>query len=175
MGFELNSFCVLILYFIHYFRYGFRARIKNGPSPASFSLFSSFQYTVGSKQMFNINKFLPMTGFEPRTSGIGSDRSTNWATTTAQMSKFSASKYFVKVSNNDWNLEVFSTGRNIFKLFFQNSGFYWKRTVFTAIKHTVHLFRNFVPMKQHNHSNTVTSLMYFIQKIFSWLLTIKRN
>ena len=29
-------------------------------------------------------KFLPMTGFEPRTSGIGSDRSTNWATTTAQ-------------------------------------------------------------------------------------------
>ena len=25
-----------------------------------------------------------MTGFEPRTSGIGSDHSTNWATTTAQ-------------------------------------------------------------------------------------------
>ena len=25
-----------------------------------------------------------MTGFEPRTSGIGSDRYTNWATTTAQ-------------------------------------------------------------------------------------------
>ena len=49
----------------------------NGPSPASFSLFSSFQYTVDSKQMFNINTFLPMTGFEPRASGIGSDRSTN--------------------------------------------------------------------------------------------------
>ena len=32
-----------------------------------------------------------MTGFEPRTSGIGSDRSTNWATTTAQQdSKFTA-------------------------------------------------------------------------------------
>ena len=56
---------------------------KNGPFPASFPLFSSFQYTVDSKQMFYINKFLPMTGFEPRTSGIGSDRSTNWATTTA--------------------------------------------------------------------------------------------
>ena len=28
-------------------------------------------------------KFLPVTWFEPRTSGIGSDRSTNWATTTA--------------------------------------------------------------------------------------------
>ena len=27
---------------------------KNGPFPASFSLFSSFQYTVDSKQMFNI-------------------------------------------------------------------------------------------------------------------------
>ena len=28
-----------------------------------------------------------MTGFEPLTSGIGSDRSTNWATTTAQSNK----------------------------------------------------------------------------------------
>ena len=53
----------------------------NGPFPASFSLFSSFQYTVDSIQMFNINKFLPMTGFEPRTSGIKS--STNWATITS--------------------------------------------------------------------------------------------
>ena len=60
---------------------------KNGPFLASFSLFSSFQYTVDSKQMFNINKFLPMTGFEPRTSGIGSDRSTNWAKTTSQIFK----------------------------------------------------------------------------------------
>ena len=33
--------------------------------------------------MFKINKCLPMTGFEPQTSDIGSDRSTNWATTTA--------------------------------------------------------------------------------------------
>ena len=29
-----------------------------------------------------------MTGFELQTSGIGSDRSTNWATTTAQVSYF---------------------------------------------------------------------------------------
>ena len=56
--------------------------LKNGPFLASF-LFSSFQYTVDIIQMFDINKFLPMTGFEPRTSGIGSDRSTNWATTTS--------------------------------------------------------------------------------------------
>ena len=47
---------------------------------ASFSLFSSFLYTVDTKQMLNINKFLPLTGFEPRTSGIRSNRSTNWAT-----------------------------------------------------------------------------------------------
>ena len=51
--------------------------VKNGPFPASFSLFLSFQYTVDSKQMFNINNFLLMTGFEPRTTGIGSDCSTN--------------------------------------------------------------------------------------------------
>ena len=47
----------------------------NGQFPTSFSLFSPFQYIVDSKQMFN--KFLPMTGFEPQTSGIVSDRSTN--------------------------------------------------------------------------------------------------
>ena len=31
-----------------------------------------------------LNKILPMTGVEPRTSGIESDRSTNWATTTSK-------------------------------------------------------------------------------------------
>ena len=50
-----------------------------------FLLFLSFQYAVDSIQMFSVNKFLPMTGFEPRTSGIGSDRSTNWATTTSPL------------------------------------------------------------------------------------------
>ena len=49
----------------------------NGTFPASFPSFLSFQYTVDSKKMYNINKFLPMTGFEPWTSDIGSDRSTN--------------------------------------------------------------------------------------------------
>ena len=39
--------------------------------------------TVDSKQMFN-SKILLLTGFEPRTSGIGSDHSTKWATSTAQ-------------------------------------------------------------------------------------------
>ena len=54
--------------------------LKNGPFLASFSLFSSFQYTVDSRQMFNINNFLPMTGFELRTSGIRCNCSTNLAT-----------------------------------------------------------------------------------------------
>ena len=30
-------------------------------------------------------KFLPMTGYEQWTSGVGSDRSTNWATATAHL------------------------------------------------------------------------------------------
>ena len=37
-------------------------------------------------------KFLPMTGFEPRTSGIKSDHSTNWATTTSQILGYLVSK-----------------------------------------------------------------------------------
>ena len=53
--------------------------LKKGPFPAFISLFSSFQYKVDSRQMFNTNKFLPMTGFELQTYGIGSNRSTNWA------------------------------------------------------------------------------------------------
>ena len=44
---------------------------KNGPIPTTFSLFS-LQLTENIQY-----KFLPMTGFEPRTSGVGSDRSTN--------------------------------------------------------------------------------------------------
>ena len=48
---------------------------KSGPFPASFCLFSSFQY---SWQYTNVPyKSLPMTGFEPRTAGVGSDGSTN--------------------------------------------------------------------------------------------------
>ena len=43
-------------------------KVNNEPFPATFSLISSFHYTVDSKQMFNINKFLPKTGIEPQTS-----------------------------------------------------------------------------------------------------------
>ena len=63
--------------FLIYFCFMDGILFKNGPFLTSFSLFSSFQYTVESKQMLNINNFFPMTGFEPQTSGIGSDHSTN--------------------------------------------------------------------------------------------------
>ena len=51
-----------------------------GHSRPLFSLFSSFQYTVDRNKCSIYKFFLPMTGFEPRTSGFGSNRSTNWAT-----------------------------------------------------------------------------------------------
>ena len=54
--------------------------LKKWAIPVLFSLFLSFQYSDDSKPIFNINKFLPMTGFESRTFIIGSNRSTNWAT-----------------------------------------------------------------------------------------------
>ena len=48
----------------------------------SWPLFVLFSFFLHSWQhMFNIN--LSMIGFEPRTSGVGSNCSTNWATTTA--------------------------------------------------------------------------------------------
>ena len=72
--------------------------LKKWAIPASFSLFSSFQYTVGSIQMLNTNKFLPMTGFELRTSGIGSNCCTNWATITAQHCHLLSLCHFLSLS-----------------------------------------------------------------------------
>ena len=45
-----------------------------------FCLFNTVDIKQVNKQMFN--KILPIIGVEPRISGIESDRSTNWATTT---------------------------------------------------------------------------------------------
>ena len=47
--------------------------------PGLFLLYFRLFNTVDSKQMFD--KSLPMTGFEQQISGVGGDRSTNWATT----------------------------------------------------------------------------------------------
>ena len=52
---------------------------KVGYSRPLFIYFRLFN-TVDNNQMFN--NILLMTGVEPGTSGIESDRSTNWATTT---------------------------------------------------------------------------------------------
>ena len=54
---------------------------KIGPFPASFSLFFVFS-TVNCKYVHY--KILPLTGFEPQTSGVGSNLSANWATTNSQ-------------------------------------------------------------------------------------------
>ena len=58
----------------------------NGPFQASFSFIFVFsiQLTVNKCSIYN---FLPMTRFEPWTSGIGSACSINWATTTARWNK----------------------------------------------------------------------------------------
>ena len=50
--------------------------------------------TVESKQ-FSI-RISPMTGFEPQTSGIRSNHSTNWATTTAQVVLFVAFRSLIR-------------------------------------------------------------------------------
>ena len=52
---------------------------KKWAIPGLFSFIFVFSNTqlIVNKYSIEINKFLPMTGFEPRTSGIGSDRSTN--------------------------------------------------------------------------------------------------
>ena len=63
---------------------------KVGHSRPLFLYFRLFN-TVDNKQMFN--KILPMTGVELRTSGIESNRPTNWATTTSQSTQFVV-KYF---------------------------------------------------------------------------------
>ena len=70
-----------------------------------FFIFLSFLYTIDSKQMFNKNNFLPKTGFEPGTSGIGSDHSTNWATTTASFPQFTV----VKIFDKHWLLSGFES------------------------------------------------------------------
>ena len=54
---------------------------KDGPFPAYFLYFHLLFCTISWI-------FLPMSGFEPRISGVGSNLSTNWATTTALISMY---------------------------------------------------------------------------------------
>ena len=57
-----------------------RAFLKNGPFPSSFFFIFIFSIQLTANVQY---KCLPMSGFELRTSGIRSNHSTNWATTTA--------------------------------------------------------------------------------------------
>ena len=62
----------------------FRSRVleKKWASPGLFY----FIFVISIQLTVNVQyKFLPMTGFEPQTSQIGSNHSTNWATTTARV------------------------------------------------------------------------------------------
>ena len=55
----------------------FRYFFFNGPLPAPFFFIFVFSTQLTVK---NVQQTLPMTGVEPRSSRIESDRSTNWAT-----------------------------------------------------------------------------------------------
>ena len=48
---------------------------KNGPFPASVILIFVFSIHLSVNVQY---KLIPMIGFKPRTSGVGSDRCTNW-------------------------------------------------------------------------------------------------
>ena len=54
-------------------------------NPGLFFFIFVFSIQLTEKHQY---KFLPMTRFELRTSGVGSNRSTNWATTTAPKTRF---------------------------------------------------------------------------------------
>ena len=70
---DLVKIGTIISYFI--------VNLKNiCPFPASHFIVLSFQYS------WQLIKYLPMAGFELRISGVGSDHSTNWATTTGHVS-----------------------------------------------------------------------------------------
>ena len=62
---------------------------KDGPLPASFSFISSFLFKI---QL--VDEAWQMLGFEPRISGVWSDRSTNWATTPALRCKICLIKWW---------------------------------------------------------------------------------
>ena len=67
-------------------KYGITSRtfLKMG-HPGLFSIYFRLFNTVDSKQINVRYKSLPMTGFVWQTSGVQSNRCTNWATTTALM------------------------------------------------------------------------------------------
>ena len=73
----------------------------NGPLYLYFCLFNTFD----SRKINVHNNSLPMNGLELRTSGVGSDRSTKWATTTTRFFVFVVSNakvvLYTKCVNTD--------------------------------------------------------------------------
>ena len=65
--------------------------------PGLFFLYFRLFNTV-DKQLNVRYKSLPITGSEPRISGVGSNQSTNWATTTARRK----AKFLVAIKNEFW-------------------------------------------------------------------------
>ena len=66
-----------------------------GPFTASLTYILLFN-TLDNRLTNVLNKKWPMSGFEPRISGVKSDRSTNWATTTAHDEKLYRASLAVK-------------------------------------------------------------------------------
>ena len=84
-----------------------------GHSRPLFIYFRLFN-TVDNKQMFN--KILPMTGVELGTSGIKSDRSTNWATTNSHASKFTGHFWISRFSASylpNWDNWICKQGHTV--------------------------------------------------------------
>ena len=59
-----------------------RSRYRSCLNGPLFTIFTYLRIVNSEQQIRVLYKILPMTGFEPRTSGVRSDRSANWATTT---------------------------------------------------------------------------------------------
>ena len=76
--------------------------LKNGHSRPIFLYFRIFNTLTENNVQY---KSLPMTGFEPQTSGIGSNGSTNWATTTALGNAIEPTSFWPLKEKNE--IEVF--------------------------------------------------------------------
>ena len=88
---------------------------KNGPFPVSFSLFASFLFKL---QL--VDKTLPVLGFEPQISGVGSDHSTNWA---AIITEVWCLQSWARCSSSNW-IHFQSRGGSV-KRIHHPSGLHW--------------------------------------------------
>ena len=108
--------------------------------------------------MFNIN-FLLMAGLEPQTSGIGSDCSTNWATTTAlKASVLERERELAKLS----------------KLIWLEAGQYIPESLIVSFCFRIALFCFFVPIWHWTNfikNSKFLGNLVFLQKRFMTLTT----